>query len=71
MSYRHRVIPAPATAPSPERPKQRVHMGRTQSGIPGLFTGGYMACHLTEEEFADPRRAQARAERMGFEWEGA
>lgn len=27
---------------------QPVQLGRTQSGIPGLFTHGYLACQLTE-----------------------
>lgn len=50
---------------------QRVYLSRTQSGIPGLFTGGCLAMHLSEEEFraviANPEQARAVAARYGFE----
>lgn len=50
-------------------PKQKVHVGRTQSGVPGFFTGNTLAFHLTEEEFADKERHERLAVRLGFELE--
>ena len=52
---------------------QRVHVGRTQSGIPGFFTGNTLCWHLEEcqyEAFSkDQAQARAHAERLGFTWD--
>ena len=49
---------------------QQVTLGRTQSGKPGLFTGGYMAVPLSEERHAEftrnPAAAVAYCARCGF-----
>jgi hypothetical protein len=54
-------------------PKQKVHLSRTQSGRPGLFTGHYLAWHLTAAQFhafAGDRPALRRyVEKLGFELE--
>lgn len=49
---------------------QEVSLGRTQSGRPGLFTGGFMAMPLSEDEHArmqaDPAYYRAKCARWGF-----
>ena len=51
---------------------QEVHLSRSLSGIPGFFTGGFMAWSLTEAEFeaytAEPKLAEERAARLGFQF---
>ncbi len=44
--------------------KQKVHVGFTESGIRGLFTGHYLVMHLNDEQ-----DAEALATRCGFEFE--
>lgn len=55
------------------RRRQSVHLGRTQGGRPGFFTGRTLALGLSEEEFAryrlDPDEARARCERLDFDFE--
>lgn len=50
---------------------QLVKLGVTQSGIPGLFTGGYLAWNLTPEQYvqflSDRAALIAFAEKRGFE----
>ena len=51
--------------------KQRVHLGTTQSGRHGLFTGNMMAMSLDEDMFhflsKDRQALAAYALRLGFE----
>jgi hypothetical protein len=53
--------------------KQKVHLGVTQSGNPGFFTGNYLALNLTAEEYEkskqDAQYAKQLAARLGFEFE--
>lgn len=46
--------------------KQRVYIGRTQSGRDGLFTAGMMACSLRTEEARNVDKVLALCARMGF-----
>ena len=52
---------------------QKVHLSRTQSGTPGLFTGHYLAFSLTEEQFEkftkDREALQQYVQRLRFELE--
>lgn len=52
--------------------KQPVDIGRTQSGIPGLFTNNYLAMTLSEEQYAAlagrPDRLTEFAAERGFEY---
>jgi hypothetical protein len=45
----------------PDSPMQQVRLGRTSSGLPGLFTHGMLALPLTEAEFADANTADGFA----------
>ena len=55
-----------------QRP-QRVHLGITQSGIPGLFTGRFMAMPVSLLEYrkaqADRKFAERLARRFQFKLE--
>lgn len=55
--------------------QQQVHLGITQSGVPGLFTGHTLAMHLTPEQyntFKTNRVAlEAYCKQIGFVLESA
>ena len=54
---------------------QKVHLSRTQSGIPGFFTGNTLAMRLSEDTFEQcvthTNIADEQAKRFGFEMESA
>lgn len=51
---------------------QQVHLGRTESGQHGYFTGRMLAFPLTPEEYVVPTEQHvARCKRMNFEFEGS
>ncbi len=53
--------------------RQRVHLGVTQSGIRGLFTGNFMAMPISLLEYrkaqADRKYAEQLAHRFNFRFE--
>jgi hypothetical protein len=53
--------------------QQQVHLSRTQSGRPGLFTGHFLAWHLTEQQFhafaADRKALSAYCAKLNFQLE--
>lgn len=50
--------------------QQTVHLGRTQGGTPGLFTGHTLAYPISDSDYwafsSDRRVLKAYAERIGF-----
>lgn len=72
-----RVIPAPIPVRAPLTrgyEKQRVRLGVTMMGVPGLFTNNTLALSVTPEDYAlasrDPAFAVRLADRYGFEFVG-